>query len=142
MSITLRRALTLFSCAACSALLLAPAHAGVPAAEAAKLGKELTDVGAERAGNAAGTIPAYVGRESFSPEMLKITRKDLETLRVRLVQDIGQMLTDPAVTRDMLAQAQAVMDAEPAKADRVLQLVRAMLSSDAGLKAEFDRALS
>ena len=36
-----------------------PAHAKVSADEAAKLGKELTPVGAERAGNKAGTIPAW-----------------------------------------------------------------------------------
>ncbi|MEZ5507121.1 MAG: DUF1329 domain-containing protein [Gammaproteobacteria bacterium] len=35
--------------------------AKVPEAEAAKLGKELTPYGAERAGNAAGTIPAWDG---------------------------------------------------------------------------------
>jgi hypothetical protein len=119
-----------------------PAHAGVSAQEAAKLGKELTEVGAERAGNASGTIPAWVGRESFRPEMLKLTRQNLEDLRVRLVKDIQQMLTDPSITRDMLSQAQMIMDAEPAKADRVLELVRKMLSADAGLKAEFNKVLS
>jgi large subunit ribosomal protein L1 len=54
-------------------LLCAPlgaAQAVVPAAEAAKLGKELTEVGAERAGNKDGTIPAYVGKASFSDEQL------------------------------------------------------------------------
>ncbi|HZP11090.1 MAG TPA: DUF1329 domain-containing protein [Nevskiaceae bacterium] len=118
------------------------AQAGVSAAEAARLGKDLTEVGAERAGNKDGTIPAWVGAPSFSPEMLKIKRKDLEDLRVRLVKDIQQMLTDPAVTRDMLANAQAIMDAEPAKADRVLQLVREMLSADSDLKAEFNKSLN
>ncbi|HSW13195.1 MAG TPA: DUF1329 domain-containing protein [Solimonas sp.] len=43
---------------ACCAL---GAQAKVPAAEAAKLGKELTPMGAEVAGNAAGTIPAWDG---------------------------------------------------------------------------------
>lgn len=38
-----------------------PAQAKVPAAEAAKLGKALTPMGAEVAGNAAGTIPAWTG---------------------------------------------------------------------------------
>ena len=37
------------------------AHAELPAAEIAKLGKSLTPVGAEMAGNAAGTIPAWDG---------------------------------------------------------------------------------
>ena len=46
----------------CSFLLLSGAvMAKVPAEEAAKLGKELTPYGAERAGNKAGTIPAWDG---------------------------------------------------------------------------------
>ncbi|AXQ29533.1 DUF1329 domain-containing protein [Solimonas sp. K1W22B-7] len=47
-------------CALLAGLAL-PAQAKVPAAEAAKLGKELTPMGAEAAGNAAGTIPAWDG---------------------------------------------------------------------------------
>jgi len=42
-------------------LPLGAANAAVSAAEAAKLGKELTPVGAEKAGNADGTIPAWEG---------------------------------------------------------------------------------
>jgi hypothetical protein len=42
-------------------LLAANVMAAVSADEAAKLGKSLTPVGAEMAGNAAGTIPAYTG---------------------------------------------------------------------------------
>lgn len=38
------------------------AHADVSPQEAAKLGKELTCVGAEQAGNAEGTIPPYTGK--------------------------------------------------------------------------------
>jgi len=48
----------------CAGLLLScalPVQAKVSAAEAAKLGKELTPMGAETAGNAAGTIPAWEG---------------------------------------------------------------------------------
>ena len=129
--------------AACFALTTAafPAHAVVSAAEAARLGKDLTEVGAERAGNAAGTIPAYTGRASFSPEMQKITRKELEELRVRLVKDIQAMIGDAAVVGDILEQGQRIMDAEPAKADKVIAITRDMLGADAGLKAEFDRTL-
>lgn len=43
------------------------AHAGVSDAEAAKLGKELTPVGAERAGNAEGSIPEWKGGELAAP---------------------------------------------------------------------------
>ena len=48
--------------AASMALALAgPSHAAVDATEAAKLGNQLTRIGAEKAGNADGSIPAYQG---------------------------------------------------------------------------------
>ena len=43
-------------------LAISAALAQVSPEEAAKLGKELTCVGAEKAGNAAGTIPPYTGK--------------------------------------------------------------------------------
>ncbi|MCX7060347.1 MAG: DUF1329 domain-containing protein [Gammaproteobacteria bacterium] len=43
-----------------------PAHAKVSADEAAKLGKELTPVGAEKAGNKAGTIPAWTPQSQIA----------------------------------------------------------------------------
>ena len=46
---------------ACALALSAPAVAKVGAEEAARLGRDLTPIGAERAGNAAGTIPAWTG---------------------------------------------------------------------------------
>ena len=42
-------------------LLGQPASAAVPESEAAKLGRELTPIGAEKAGNKAGTIPPWTG---------------------------------------------------------------------------------
>jgi len=45
----------------------APARAAVSAAEAAKLGKELTPFGAEKAGKADGSIPAWEGGVSKPP---------------------------------------------------------------------------
>ncbi|HIQ53264.1 MAG TPA: DUF1329 domain-containing protein, partial [Pseudomonas pachastrellae] len=44
-----------------SALLAPSAFAAVSEQEAAKLGDSLTPIGAETAGNAAGTIPAWTG---------------------------------------------------------------------------------
>lgn len=46
---------------------LMPVHAEVSEAEAAKLGSSLTPVGAERAGNADGTIPAWEGGVAKPP---------------------------------------------------------------------------
>jgi len=50
------------------ALSNAPVHAQIPNSDAARLGKDLTPMGAERAGNAAGTIPAWEGGLTHAPE--------------------------------------------------------------------------
>jgi hypothetical protein len=57
------------ACVAFAALVLAAqsALAAVPASEAAKLGRELTPTGAEKAGNADGTIPAWTGGLTSPP---------------------------------------------------------------------------
>ena len=47
--------------AGCLAIATSPAFAAVSQAEADKLGQSLTPVGAEKAGNKAGTIPAWTG---------------------------------------------------------------------------------
>jgi Protein of unknown function (DUF1329) len=53
----------ILACAVAAALLgvAAPASAKLTAAEAARLGADLTPVGAEKAGNSDGTIPAWTG---------------------------------------------------------------------------------
>ncbi|THF62912.1 DUF1329 domain-containing protein [Pseudothauera nasutitermitis] len=56
----MRNSLTILGAALALAFVPA-AHAEVSAAQAAELGKSLTPLGAERAGNAAGTIPAWDG---------------------------------------------------------------------------------
>src|SRR3546814_12755141 len=78
--------------------LLPIVAAAATAAEAAKLGHELTPVGAEAAGNAAGTIPAWEGAKRFRPEQLKVTYRQLEDLRDR----------QPAAPAGLLAQDRLV----------------------------------
>jgi Protein of unknown function (DUF1329) len=58
-----------------SALLLATtalAHAAVSEADVARLGRDLTPLGAERAGNADGTIPAWEGGITTPPAGYKV----------------------------------------------------------------------
>ncbi|MCM2318295.1 hypothetical protein D3C85_215810 [compost metagenome] len=57
-----RKGVALAIALAVNAGLIASAHAKVSPEEAAKLGKELTCTGAERAGNADGSIPAFTGK--------------------------------------------------------------------------------
>jgi hypothetical protein len=52
---------------ALASLLAAPALAGISADEAARLGKELTPLGAEKAGNQDGSIPAWDGGITTPP---------------------------------------------------------------------------
>ena len=118
------------------------AQAAVSAAEAAHLGKDLTDVGAERAGNKDGTIPEYVGRAAFTDAQIHMTHARLEELRSRLVKDINQIITDPKAVTEVLELGQDIMDSDPAKFQKVMKLVRSMLSADASLKADFDKILA
>ncbi|OYU83347.1 MAG: outer membrane lipoprotein-sorting protein, partial [Burkholderiales bacterium PBB5] len=58
--------------AAASLALTGPTNAGVSEQEAAKLGKELTPVGAERAGNKDGSIPEWKGGDLKAPAGWKV----------------------------------------------------------------------
>ena len=64
------------------ALASGSAIAKVPASEAAKLGNELTPVGAIAKGNDDGSIPEWRGRELFTQEQVDLTRAQLEEWRV------------------------------------------------------------
>jgi hypothetical protein len=50
-----------------SSVLWLPAHAAISASDAARLGQDLTPLGAEKAGNADGTIPAWTGGLTTPP---------------------------------------------------------------------------
>ena len=52
---------------ACALLAASQAGAAVPEEEAARLGKDLTPFGAEVAGNADGSIPAWTGKWRGTP---------------------------------------------------------------------------
>ena len=56
----------------CLSGLVTSARADVSEAEAAHLGKELTPIGAEIAGNAPGTIPAWTGGITAPPAGYKV----------------------------------------------------------------------
>lgn len=72
---------------AVSALPLA-ASAAVSAEEAARLGKDLTPVGAIFAGNADGTIPEWTGKANFPQETIDLTRAELERLRTQAPKEL------------------------------------------------------
>lgn len=59
--------LSLATIAACVALMSGSAMAAISAAEAAKLGQDLTPSGAEKAGNKDGSIPAWTGGLNRAP---------------------------------------------------------------------------
>jgi hypothetical protein len=96
---------------ACAALVLPlPAQAAVAPEEAAALGTKLTAVGAERAGNAAGSIPPYTGGLPASPAGQRpgesqpvdpfAGEKPLRVLTGSTIGDAAPLLT--AGTRELL----------------------------------------
>jgi hypothetical protein len=62
---------TLLAAAVASAVLSAPTFAKISDADAARLGKDLTPLGGEVAGNKDGTIPAYTGGLTKPPACFK-----------------------------------------------------------------------
>ncbi|TAJ50859.1 MAG: DUF1329 domain-containing protein [Nevskiaceae bacterium] len=104
------------------------ALAAVSAEEAAKLGKELTPVGAIRAGNKDGSIPEFTGEKNFPEETKHYTRARLEELRKKdpdkLENDFKQNV-DPAAVNPLFEINKANM----AKyADKLTEGQKAMLS--------------
>ncbi len=78
---TLKAPVTLATALSLVLVTAGPALAKVPPEEAARLGKDLTPVGAIKAGNADGTIPEWTGESNFIESDKIITPKDLEKLR-------------------------------------------------------------
>ena len=84
--------------------LSSTASAVVSPEEAAKLGKELTPVGAIRAGNKDGSIPEYTGEKNFPEEAKKYTRAKLEELRKKnpdKLEDDFKKNVDPAAVNPL-----------------------------------------
>ena len=117
------RSLPLRLCASLCCLVLAAgvapsASAAVTAAEAAKLGKELTPVGATRAGNKDGSIPEYTGEKNFPEEAKKYTRAKLEELRKKnpdKLEDDFKKNVDPAAVNPLFEITKANMAQHAAK---------------------------
>ena len=63
----MHKKMTMLASALALAVTAAPVHAQVSEAEAARLGQDLTPMGAEQAGNGAGTIPAWDGGLTSPP---------------------------------------------------------------------------
>jgi hypothetical protein len=74
-------------------------QATATAAEAARLGKDLTPIGATAAGNSDGTIPAWIGGKNFddsiksqTPASLEAVRQQFEQLRSKSPGDFDALL--------------------------------------------------
>jgi hypothetical protein len=106
-----------------AALLPSLAFAKATPEEAARLGKDLTPVGAEQAGNKDGTIPEWVGKAAFNEKMLTMTRGELEKLRQSLPKDLEQNLPKGTTFADVVKQAREKLNAGDgaAAADLILK---------------------
>lgn len=65
------------------ATAIPPAAMAASAEQAARLGRDLTPTGAEAAGNADGSIPAWEGSRRYRPEQLRLTYAELQAMRQR-----------------------------------------------------------
>lgn len=70
-------------------------EAGVSPDEAAKLGRELTSIGAIRGGNAEGTIPEWTGSLNFTDQQKRYTVADVERLRQERPEELEGLLHKP-----------------------------------------------
>src|SRR5688572_7108117 len=107
-----------------AATLIAPlAHAKATAEEAARLGKDLTAVGAEKAGNKDGTIPEWIGKPAFSEPLIKMTHARLQSLQTSLPKDLEKNLPKGTKFADIVKQAREKLNAGdgPGAADVILK---------------------
>jgi hypothetical protein len=102
-------------------------HATASPAEAARLGEDLTPVGAIRAGNAEGTVPPWTGPANFSEEQKRYTRAQVEDLRKNRPEELEDQLRRQAGD----AAAKALFEINKANmaryADRLTDGQKAML---------------
>ena len=81
--------------------LALPVQAKVSAEEAAKLGKELTAIGAERAANADGSIPEWTGPVNFTDAQRDLTPQQIEDMdpeKLAAIFSAGRMEEKPLFT--------------------------------------------
>ncbi len=117
------------------------AQAGVSAAEAAKLGAELTPIGATKAGNEAGTIPEWSNGSMYPAGSRKLTPQDLENARSKFEE---MRKSDPAPFNKLLgyvdnfslekypeisAQVDSIIEKLPAKEKALAKQQRAEAGS-------------
>lgn len=102
-------------------------YAAVSAAEAAKLGKELTAVGAIRAANKDGSVPVYTGESNFPEETKKFTRAKLEEMRKKSPDELEAQFRG-SLSEDKLKPLFEINKANMAKyADKLTEGHKAML---------------
>jgi hypothetical protein len=105
----------------------AGAWAGATPDELARLGKDLTPVGAIAAGNAEGTIPAWAGARGFDAALLGQTPQSLEALRQHF-EDLRAK--DPGSFEQLIASLNGLsVDSYPAISAQ-LQRIEVQLPAD------------
>lgn len=138
---TIRTLLTGTALTAFAAVPLS-AFAQVSADEVARLGQELTPVGAERAGNDAGTIPEWVGRKAWRDNEINITHAQLETFRKETAAQIEALITQPDAIKDFMKVTQMVADRQSGARETIVKIFEAAMAEDASLKAAINNVLA
>lgn len=119
-----------------SSLLPFSVWAGVPAAEAERLGQDLTPIGALAAGNAEGTIPAWIGDADFPQRLKDFQRQDLEDIRTVINEmnvrtEVSQAIA--AAGREEFSQASQILrqiiDKLPAEQKELAKVAEKQIAS-------------
>ena len=123
-----------------------PALAGVSAEESARLGKDLTKVGAIAAGNEDGTVPEWRGPAFYSEEQRNYTLEQLEDIRQNRPKELEDSFNrqysefaEPlyTVTKANMAQyADQLSDGHKALLERYPQLRQSALPAAATHKPD------
>ncbi len=79
------------------------AWAKAPPDQVAKLGNELTPAGAEKKGNADGTVPEWIGKAVFPEVLVKMTHAGLEELRKTIDPKSRELLKEAEGAKDVPA---------------------------------------
>jgi hypothetical protein len=133
----------------CGSIMATAAEAKVSAAESARLGADLTPVGAVAAGNAEGTVPAWIGSKNFdevvksqTPQSLEALRLQYEALRQKDPQDFDLLMQDlNKLGTDNYAAVSKQIDAIDAKLPTAAQDLSGRLRREMGGAGKYEQPL-
>jgi hypothetical protein len=121
------------------------ADAAVSAAEAAKLGKELTPMGSEHGANANGSIPVWTGGTNFTDEQKKLTLTQLKELFAearKIPKEDFPKMYDEATAKGEIPVPPAMKEMYEASRDKIGDNYKPLFTITAANMAQYADKLS